>query len=247
MGANGVRRHFGGYNRAVVKLMRRAVAVFALLLLTLAPAAPAESPGLRYELRGAAGPLSSRELSLGRQGTPRFGHNRDPEEVDTPRPAEAREDEDTHQRPTNAMECGAWAPCLALAEPAGRCARSAPRRRPQSGVEPPHSKVWSAVPGHRCLALAEPAGRCARSAPRRRPQSGVEPPHSKVWSAVPGHRCLGLAGPAGRCARSAPRRRPQSIGRPTGGPAGRQGPIDCQLARACVHWPHERGGTFRAL
>ncbi len=39
------------------------------------------------------------------------------------------------------MECGAWAPLSGFGWTGRGCARSAPRRRPQSGVEPPHSKV----------------------------------------------------------------------------------------------------------
>ncbi len=47
-----------GMIRGVTKRMRRGLAVFALLILTLAPAVPADFPGLRYESRAAAGPLS---------------------------------------------------------------------------------------------------------------------------------------------------------------------------------------------
>ncbi len=74
-----------------------------------------------------------------------------------------------------------------LARPARSRERSAPRRRPQSDVEPPHStkrqSLWSAVPRHRCRGFARPARSGERSAPRRRPQSGVKPPQAREGAA----------------------------------------------------------------
>ena len=95
----------------------------------------------------------------------------------------------------SSVECGASAPLSGFGWTGRLPARSAPRRRPQSGVEPPHSKTSpgreenalgckSDRPGHACGMLCSCSPRHARGSDCR-PAPRLKRSGSS-WSAVPG-------------------------------------------------------------